>query len=68
VTVIVAVPADTPVTRPSAFTVATALSLLDHIRALFVALLGAMVATSVSAEPATSVAAVLFRLTPDTDT
>jgi hypothetical protein len=46
VTVIVAVPTATPVTRPVELTVATVLALLDQVRAVLVALVGANVAAS----------------------
>ena len=67
VTVMVAVPAATGVTNPFA-TVAT-LSLFElQVTALFVALLGATVAVSVSAAPPTvSVRVVLSSVTPITD-
>jgi hypothetical protein len=68
VAVIVAVPADTPLTSPLADTVALAVLLLAHVTFLFVALLGAMVATSVSVLPTAIVADVLFSDTPVTGT
>ena len=46
-TVIVASPAETPVTTPLLFTVATPVLFDDHVTALFVALLGVNVGTNV---------------------
>ena len=67
VTVIVAVPALTAVTTPSA-TVATA-SLLDiHVTALLVALSGVTVAVRANISPSEMVADVLSRLTLSTET
>ena len=50
-TVMVAVPLRTPVTRPFSSTVATEGSLLSHVTVLFVALSGSTVAVSVSDAP-----------------
>jgi hypothetical protein len=65
-TVIVAVPAELPVTTPTELTIATTVLLLDHLTALLVAFDGATIAVSVSEEPASIVNAVLPRLTPVT--
>jgi hypothetical protein len=59
-TVIVAVPAATPVTSPVLLTVATLVLVLDHARFWFVALLGRTVATSISLPPTDSVVDVLL--------
>ncbi len=68
VTVIVALPACTPTTRPAALTVATELSLVNHVTFWLVALEGAIVADNCSLPPTATVAAVLFKLTPVTNT
>jgi len=67
VTVIVAVPAALPVTVPP-FTVAMPVLLLDQVTVLFVALLGATVATSVSDAPTLIEVTVLLSVTPVTGT
>ena len=68
VTVMVAVPFAFAVTTPFA-TVATAVLLLLHVTALFAALSGATVATSVAVSPAASSStAFVFRVTPVTAT
>src|SRR5687767_5578428 len=51
VTVIVALPAATPVTRPLLLTVATEELLVDHVTVLFVALEGDTVAVNCCVEP-----------------
>jgi hypothetical protein len=66
VTVIVADPAETPVTSPLAFTVAFAESLLVHIRVWLVAPVGAIVAVSCSVPPTATDVDVLLRVTPIT--
>ena len=68
VTVIVAVPDATAVTFPEVETVATLVLLLLQVTFLFVALLGATVAVSVSVAFGANVSVVLFRLTPVTGT
>jgi hypothetical protein len=65
--VMVAVPALTAVTVPL-LTVATPLLLLDHVTFLFVALLGATVATSVSLLPTVRLVDGLLSVTPVTAT
>lgn len=67
VTVIVAVPATTPVTLPLV-TVAFAASDVDQITALLVASAGATVAVSVSLAPTAIDVVVLLIVTPDTET
>ena len=66
VTVIVAVPDATAVTFPAVETVATLVLLLLQVTFLFVALLGEIVAVSVSVAFGANVSVVLFRLTPVT--
>ena len=66
VTVIVAVPAAPAVTFPAVETVATLVLLLLQVTFLFVALLGEIVAVSVSVAFGANVSVVLFRLTPVT--
>ena len=68
VTVIVAVPAATAVTKPLAFTLAIPLLLLLQLTFLFVALEGATVAVSCCVPPTLSVAEVGLTLTPVTGT
>ena len=68
VTVMVAVPAATAVTRPALLTVATEVLLLVHVTVLSVALSGATVAVSVSVPPTVRVVDSLLRLTPVTAT
>ncbi len=68
VTVIVAVPAEIPETKPVAFTVATAELLELHVTFLFVALPGATVAVNCVADPAAIEAEVGLTLTPVTGT
>ena len=67
-TVIVALPADTPVTFPVVSTVATFVLLLVHSTSLFVALLGLIVATKLSLAPIVKFRAVLFKVIPETPT
>jgi cytochrome b561 len=68
VTIMVAIPALTPVTKPLFDTVATAVLLLLHVTFLFVALAGVMVGIRVSV-PLTSMAVLaLFNDTPVTGT
>jgi hypothetical protein len=67
-TVIVALPADTPLTSPLDDTVAMAGALVLHDTLLFVALDGATVALSVSVLPTRSVVELLLRDTPVTAT
>ena len=67
VAVIVALPAPNAFTTPLV-TVATVLSLLDHVTSLLAALDGDTVAVSVSDAPCSSDRLVLFRVTPDTCT
>jgi hypothetical protein len=67
-TVIVALPADTPLTSPLVDTVATAVLLLLHVTALLVALDGAIVAVKVSLFPTRRLVDALFKVTPVTDT
>jgi hypothetical protein len=66
VTVIVAVPTATPVTRPLVLTVATEVALLDHVTVLLVAALGDTVALSWRVLLVKRPALVLSRLTPVT--
>jgi hypothetical protein len=66
VTVITALPADTPVTTPLADTEATLEVLLLHVTDLFIAFEGDTVAISVSALPTVRLAELLFRETPVT--
>ena len=68
VTVIVAVPSAMAVTTPDAETVATAVLLLDHVTALFVAVLGATTAISVPVLPSSIESVVASSDTPVTDT
>jgi hypothetical protein len=68
VTVIVALPADTAVTKPLDDTVATAEALLLHDTFWLVALEGATVAVNVSVPPTVRLVDVLFKVTPVTDT
>jgi hypothetical protein len=56
------------ITVPSLATVATVASLLDHVRALFVALAGDTVAVSVSRPPTPSGNVFSFSETPETGT
>jgi hypothetical protein len=63
VTVIVALPAAFPVTTPLELTVATAVLLLAHVTALFVAFVGATVAVSAPVDPTLTGRLVLFRFT-----
>ena len=60
VAVIVAVPAEIPVTTPLLFTVATAVLLERHVTVLLVALVGSTVAISWVVLPSVMVALVLF--------
>ena len=62
-TVIVAVPADTPFTTPDALTVATLLSLLIQVTALFVAFDGETVAVKATVLPTLIVALAVFSFT-----
>lgn len=66
VTVIVAVPADSAVINPLLFTVATSVSLLINVTALFVAFAGDTVAVIVSLSPTLSDVEFLFNVTPVT--
>lgn len=66
VTVTVAVPAATAVTRPLVFTVAIAVLLDDQLTVLLVALLGAMVAVSCCVPPTETDAVVGIMVTPVT--
>ena len=66
VTVIVAVPTDTPVTRPVALTVATAVLLLLQVTFWFVALAGVIVAVNCCVPPIKIEAVVGDTLTPVT--
>lgn len=68
VAVMVADPADTPVTTPFASTLATLEPLELHVTALLVAFEGVTVATSVSVLPTLIVVVSLLRLTPVTET
>ncbi len=68
VTVMVAVPAATAVTRPAVLTVATAVLLLLHVTFLLVALAGATVAVNCCVEPIFTVAVVGLTVTPVTTT
>ncbi|MPM66853.1 hypothetical protein SDC9_113765 [bioreactor metagenome] len=68
VTVMVAVPGATAVTRPFASTVATLSLSLRHVTAFSVAPAGATVAISVFVSPATRAAVVSFSVTPVTGT
>jgi len=68
VTVIVALPAATAVTRPVELTVATEVLLDDQVTAVLVALLGAMVAVSCCVAPVANVADVGLTVTPVTET
>jgi hypothetical protein len=68
VTVIVALPAFTPVTVPFEDTLATAVALLVHVTALLVALDGETVSASFSLLPAGILVDVLFKITPVTAT
>jgi hypothetical protein len=68
VTVIVAVPAATPVTRPLFDTVAMLLLPLVHVTLLFVALSGFTVAVSPSVPPTVISDVVMFNDTPVTGT
>jgi hypothetical protein len=68
VTVITALPADMPVTKPTEDTVATVVLPLLHVTFLFVALEGAMVAVNVSVLPTVMLADDLFNVTPVTAT
>jgi hypothetical protein len=68
VTVIVALPADTPETMPLNDTEATVLLLLLHITFLLVALEGSIVATKVSDPPTVRLVMVLLSVTPVTAT
>jgi hypothetical protein len=67
-TVIVALPADTPVTTPDELTVATALLLVLQVTDLFVALDGNTVAVSCCVPPTFNDAVVGDTLTPVTGT
>ena len=67
-TVIVAVPAATPVTTPDELTVATEVLLLVHVTLLLVALAGDTVAVSVVVEPALTLTVVGDTVTPVTGT
>jgi hypothetical protein len=66
VTVIVAVPIDQPVTRPSDETVATPLLLLSHETLLSVASAGETVAVSLLVPPSMRVSVLLLIVTPVT--
>ena len=66
VTVISAVPAFTPVTNPSLFTVATAVLLLSHVTLLFVAVEGDTVALRFVVSPTLRLTELLSSLTPVT--
>jgi hypothetical protein len=68
VTVMVAVPAFTPVTRPASETVATLVALLLHVTAAFVASDGATVALRVALAPTASLSAAVESVTPATVT
>jgi len=68
VTVIVALPAATAVTKPVELTVATDVLLDDHVTAVLVALLGAIVAVSCCVAPVAIVAEVGLTVTPVTET
>ena len=68
VTVMVAVPAATAVTRPLVFTVAIAVLLDDQLTVLLVALLGAMVGVSCWVPPTATEAVVGLMVTPVTGT
>jgi hypothetical protein len=68
VTVIVAFPAATAVTKPLDETLATESALLLHVTVLFVALEGATVAVNVSVLPTARLVDVLFNVTPVTAT
>ncbi len=67
-TVIVAVPAATPVTTPAELTVATEVLLLVHVTLLLVALAGDTVAVSVAVPPTDMLAVVGVTVTPVTGT
>lgn len=68
VTVMVALPPPTAVTRPLLLTVATDVLLLDQVTLLLLALPGDTVAVSCSVFPFAMVVEDLFRLTPVTET
>lgn len=67
VTVIVAVPAATPVTIPFDTVTTPSLSVL-HVKALFDALLGPTVAVNVTVSPIFTLDVLVFKLTPVTGT
>jgi hypothetical protein len=67
-TVIVALPPPTAVTRPLEFTVATPAALDDHVTVLVVALAGASVAVRVSVPPLFRAIVFVFSVTPVTRT
>lgn len=67
-TVIVDVPAATPVTSPLELTVALLASLVDQVTLRLVALVGAIVAVSCSVAPTRILVVDLFRVTPLTET
>ena len=68
VTVMVAEPVATPVTRPLEFTVAFPVLEDDHVTDLSVAMVGKTVATNCVVAPTPTVATVLFKFTLDTAT
>ena len=64
--VMVAVPADTAVTTPLLFTVATDMSVLLHVSSLFVAFEGEIVAASVEVSPSVMGSEEVFKVTEET--
>ena len=68
ITLMTAGPGLTAVTRPDAFTVATAVSLLLHVTFMLVAFVGLTVAVSCSVPPAVRVMVDVLRVTPVTGT